>query len=95
VRDTVIEFLGHNQQADDIVEIGEIVKASGEGYSGIKDDLKLYGNLKKFNSLLSARNEKLESEHRELSVESIVLKSEIERRVEEIRSLIERQKAIE
>jgi alpha-glucosidase (family GH31 glycosyl hydrolase) len=57
--------------------------------------LKLYGNLKKFNSLLSARNEKLESEYRELLVENSVLKSEIERRVEETRSVIERQKAIE
>jgi exonuclease VII small subunit len=95
VHDTVIEFLSHNQQADDIVEIGEIVKASGEGYSDIKEDLKLYGNLRKANSLLSARNEKLESENRELTVENSVLKSEKERRSGDIRSLIERQKGIE
>jgi hypothetical protein len=95
VQDTVIEFLDHNQQAENIVEIGEIVKASGEGYSGIKEALKLHGNLKKANSFLSARNEKLESKNRELSVENSVLKSENERRSEGNRSLIERQKAIE
>lgn len=63
MQDTVNEFLDHNQQAENIVQIGEIVKASGEGYSGIKEALKLHGNLKKANSFLSVRNEKLESKN--------------------------------
>jgi hypothetical protein len=95
VYDTVIEFLDHNQHAEDIVGIGEIVKSSGEGYSGINEDLNLYGNLKKANHFLSTRKEKLESVNRELSTEISLLKTDRNNVSKDIESLHERQKGIE
>ena len=93
--DTVGELLNHDLQGADIIEISDIIKASGNRYSRIKQDLQLYGNLQNVVSWFTARKEELELEISRLSVGNNTLKSERDMMLEKIASLIRQYKAIE
>lgn len=93
----VDRILSHNNnlQSADFVEIGEIIKAFSSEYTQILQELKDHRNLRNANSLLTAQYEKLVSENSKLSFENQTLRSELDLKSVNLRSLNERHKAIE
>ena len=95
--DIVDRILSHNNklQSADFVEMGEIIKAFSSEYTQILQELKDHRNLRNANSQISAQNEKLVSENSKLSFENQTLRSELDLKSVNLRSLNERHKAIE
>ena len=95
--DIVDVILNHNNslQLADFLEIGEIIKAFSSEYTQILQELKDYRNLRNANSQLTAQNEKLVSENSKISFENQTMRSELDLKSENLRSLDERHKAIE
>jgi hypothetical protein len=95
--DIVDRILSHNNnlRSADFVEIGEIIKAFASEYTQILQELKDHRNLRNANSQLTAQNEKLVSENSKLSFENQTLRSELDLKAVNLRTLNERHKAIE
>jgi hypothetical protein len=95
--DIVDRILSHNNnlQSADFVEIGEIIKAFSSEYTQILQELKEHRNLRNANSQLAAQNEKLVSENSKLSFENQTLRSDLDLKSVNLRTLNERHKAIE
>lgn len=93
----VARILSHNNnlRSADFVEIGEIIKAFSSEYTHILQELKDHRNLRNANSQLAAQNEKLVSENSKLSFENQTLRSELDLKSVNLRTLNERHKAIE
>ena len=85
IYDQAAELFEGGVQAVDIVQINEVVKASGTGFQHVKQDLEHYGNLANALNQIETRVKNLRPECRDLLVRANCLRSENDRVAKEIR----------
>lgn len=85
IYDQAAELFEGGVQAVDIVQINEVVKASGTGFQHVKQDLEHYGNLANALNQIETRVKNLRSECRDLLVRANCLRSENDKVAKEIR----------
>jgi hypothetical protein len=90
-------IISHNNclRLADLIEISKIIKLFPSEYPQIVLELKDYGNLLYATGRLTTQKRKLELENSRLSFENEILRSELDLKSVNLRSLNERHKAIE